>query len=92
MEPQPRVVVFDFSLSTDLDVQGLDKLSRLTEDLAEIDIELRLANVHQKIRDMIERGGLAAKIGENHIYRTLDEAIRDLPTEPAEQNNAATTS
>jgi sulfate permease, SulP family len=83
-DPKPRVVVFDFSLSTDLDIQGLDKLSRLSEDLDELGIELRLANVHQKVRDMLERGGLASKIGENHIYRTLDEATSNLPTESNE--------
>jgi MFS superfamily sulfate permease-like transporter len=56
-------------------------LSRLVEDLRDNGIELRLANVHHKVRDMLERGGFAAKIGDDHIYRTLHEAIRDMPSE-----------
>jgi sulfate permease, SulP family len=78
---KPRIVVVDLGMSHDLDIQGLDKLTRLVEDLRDSGIELRLANVHQKVRDMLERGGFAAKVGEDHIYRTLHEAVRDIPSE-----------
>jgi len=63
-------------MSNDIDIQGLDKMTRLVEDLRDNGIELRLANIHAKVRDMLRRGGLADKIGEEHIYRTLDEAVQ----------------
>jgi MFS superfamily sulfate permease-like transporter len=74
-EPQPRVVMLDMQFSHELDIAGLDKLARIEDDLNESGIELWLANVHFKVSEMLQRGGLAAKIGEDRIYRSLDEAV-----------------
>jgi MFS superfamily sulfate permease-like transporter len=74
-DPPPRVVVIDMQQSSDLDIQGLNKLTQVADDLSEQGIELRLANVHGQVHEMLRRGGLADKIGEARIYRTMAEAV-----------------
>jgi sulfate permease, SulP family len=77
LDPRPRVVVIDLEMSGDLDVKGLGTLTQVEADLAESGIELRLANVHGRVLDVLRRGGFAAKIGESRIHRTLESAVND---------------
>jgi SulP family sulfate permease len=74
-DPPPRVVLVDMQFSHELDIQGLDKLTRIEDELRESGIELWLANVHYPVAEMLRRGELSAKIGEDHIYQSLDDAV-----------------
>jgi high affinity sulfate transporter 1 len=76
-DPPPRVVVIDLQMSADLDIKGLDALTQIADELSERGVELRLANVHAPVQDMLRRGGLATKIGESRIFWTIGEAVRD---------------
>jgi high affinity sulfate transporter 1 len=72
--PPPTIVVLDLQMSADLDIKGLDTLAKLAEELTESGIELRLANVHGHVRDMLRRGGLEAKFGQERISATMEVA------------------
>jgi hypothetical protein len=41
-------------------------------------VALWLANVRGDVRDMLRRSGLAADLGEAHLYRTIDAAMPDV--------------
>jgi MFS superfamily sulfate permease-like transporter len=79
----PRVVVLDMELSPELDLTGLAALETVHRDLQEKGQELWLANVHGKVRDLLEKGGLTKVIGEDRIYRTLDVAYADFLSQRA---------
>jgi sulfate permease, SulP family len=74
-DPSPLIVILDMQFSHELDIQGLDKLTRIEAELRESGIELWLANVHFHVDEMLRRGEVTTKIGEDHIFRTLDEAF-----------------
>jgi SulP family sulfate permease len=71
-EPRPAAVVFDLAASTELDVQTTDTLSELVDELEKDGIELRLANVRQPAREILDRSGLTKRV---RIAASLDEAI-----------------
>jgi hypothetical protein len=81
-EPPLRVVLLDLGFSSGLDIKGLDVLTGLARDLRQQDAELWLANVHRGVLDVLQRGGLAAEIGESRIYRTIADAVSDFRSAP----------
>ena len=72
-QPPPQIVVLDLQMSSDLDIRGLDTLRKIADDLSDQGIELRLANVHGQIHEMLHRGALATTIG---IQLDLNDAVR----------------
>jgi citrate lyase gamma subunit len=43
-------------------------------------IQVAVADVRQPVLEMARRSGLADQLGENRIFRTIDEAVRALGT------------
>jgi hypothetical protein len=39
-------------------------------------IQLALRVAHEPVKQMVRRSGLMAKIGENHIFPTVDAAVQ----------------
>jgi high affinity sulfate transporter 1 len=62
-DPPPQTVVIDASGVNDLDVETLDSLAELEATLRARGIELRLAAVRARPRELLERSGLADRIG-----------------------------
>jgi high affinity sulfate transporter 1 len=60
--------------NVEVDITGLDALERLRADLAARGVVLALARVKQDLRVQLERAGLVARIGEEHIFPTLPTA------------------
>ncbi|RKG84856.1 SulP family inorganic anion transporter [Corallococcus terminator] len=63
-----REVLLDLELTDDLDVPAADMLAGLHEDLSHRGITLALARVHRPTWRMLERTGVLAKVGPEHIY------------------------
>ncbi|WP_432479276.1 SulP family inorganic anion transporter [Nocardioides sp. GXQ0305] len=57
--PPVRVLVLDGEMFSDLDTSGATALEELDGELAAASIELRLARVHTRARDQLERSGIA---------------------------------
>jgi high affinity sulfate transporter 1 len=71
-EPKPRVVLLDLSLTPDADAPVVEALADLRERLAGEGIELWLSHVRPDVRDLLDRSGLVAAIGADHVFvRTL---------------------
>ncbi|GAA4206889.1 SulP family inorganic anion transporter [Actinocatenispora rupis] len=70
-DPPVRVVLVDMSLSTDLDVETVNVLDKLVTDLAASGARLWLGGVHTPARAVLDRSGLTARIGADHLYPSV---------------------
>jgi anti-anti-sigma factor len=71
-EDEATTVVLDLARNDELDVQALDMLGELADELAARGVELRLAAVHERVLELMRRGGLAERV---RIEATLDSAV-----------------
>ena len=82
-EPLPRALILDLGVNGGLDITSSEMLEELVVALRDADIDLALADVRQPIVEMARRSGLLAAIGEDKVFRTIDEAVDALAPEPA---------
>jgi len=78
--PPARAVLLDLEATTLLDISSADTLAEIVAELHGEGIALLLARVRDPVLAMLRRGGVAASIGENHIYHMVDEGVRDFLT------------
>jgi len=77
-EPKPRAVILDFGPNSELDITSSDDLGELARTLRSAGIDLALAEVRQPVIASAHRTGLLTTLGEDHIYLTIDQAVRAL--------------
>lgn len=75
-DPAPEAVILALEASSEIDVPSADELSDLISELAAVDVEILLANVHQPVLDMMRKTGLLDELGEERIYATIDEGVQ----------------
>ena len=81
--PQPvSTVLIDLGASADIDVASLDMLSDLIDDLGDVGVRVLLAEVAEKTVDRLQRAGLLARLGEEHVYLDVVEAVEDFARTP----------
>ena len=61
---------------TDLDASGQEALSLVVERVRSAGIDISFSSVHEPVMQVFRRTHLLYKIGEDHIYPTLKQAIR----------------
>jgi MFS superfamily sulfate permease-like transporter len=67
----------------DLDYTGSRALAELLDELDREQITFAVARAGQHAREGLQRSGLLARIGADHRYASVDEAVRALgPPEP----------
>ncbi len=71
----PRWFVFDAGAVDDLDFTGGQTLLELAGQLQDRGVLLALCEVNEKVRRELDLFGIAAKVGEEHIYDTMSAAI-----------------
>jgi anti-anti-sigma regulatory factor len=74
-EPRPTVVLLDLSLTPEVDVPVVEALEDLHGRLTTDGIELWLANLRPDARDLLDRAGVLALIGDARIYARVVDAI-----------------
>jgi MFS superfamily sulfate permease-like transporter len=74
-EPGLRRVVCDFSTTPYVDVAGARMLSRLHEELAQKNIELRVVGAHSEVRDRLRFEKLQEWLGPINRHVSLHEAV-----------------
>jgi high affinity sulfate transporter 1 len=82
-KPPPKAVLFDISSSSTLDITSIDMLKSLVSDLNTAHIDLLFAHVRTPVREKLRLSGLLDKVGENHIYLSIDSAVQDFLTQPS---------
>ena len=85
--PPPKAVLFDVSATSMLDVTSLDMLERLFSDLETAKIEFLLAHVRAPVLQKLRLSGLIDRIGENHIYLSVDSGVQHFLSHDAGNGN-----
>jgi SulP family sulfate permease len=80
-DPTPRAIVFDATALDSLDITSAEMLEKLVAKLRAEGIDLVAAEVHAPVLAFARRTGLLARLGEDHVYPTVDAAVRALETQ-----------
>jgi SulP family sulfate permease len=75
VKPAPQALVLDVFGMSDLDYTGSRELSELLDTLRREKIGFALARAGQTVRENLDRSGLLARIGPEHLYSSADEAV-----------------
>ena len=60
----------------DMDASGQESLSLIVDRVRSAGIDISLSSVHEPVMQVLQRTHLLYKIGEDHIYPTMKQAIR----------------
>ena len=71
----PRWFVLDAAAVDDIDFSGGKTLAELADQLRERKIVLALCEVDDKVRGQLDTFGITPKVGAEHIYETVAEAV-----------------
>src|SRR2546423_6102552 len=75
-DPRPQAVLLDMEASSRLDISSADMLDELAGELKPEGVELLLANVRGPVLDLLQRSKVAAAIGEERIYPSIEEGVK----------------
>jgi MFS superfamily sulfate permease-like transporter len=72
--PPRWFVIFSASID-DIDYTGGEVLVELADQLAERGIQLAFADMRSRVRHQLDLFGVTAKIGEEHVYASVEDAM-----------------
>jgi len=75
-QPPPRVVIWNLESTTDVDVTAVESLVRLVRDLRDSGRDIVFARAGSAVVDVFARSGLLDLLGEDHLFLTVDAAVR----------------
>jgi sulfate permease, SulP family len=81
-EPKPRVFVIETIGQSDIDFTGARAMEEVVAICEREGIAFGIARAGVHLHESLRRAGLAARIGENRFFPTVDEAVRALSAEP----------
>jgi SulP family sulfate permease len=79
-QPPPRVVLLDAAGQDSLDVTSADVLKGLLSELKGKGVAIYVAELNGPVREFAQRTELLEMIGEDHIFPTIDTAVRFIET------------
>ena len=74
-EPPATTLLIDAEGMSDLDTTATQQLGELLDDLDTVGIDVSWARVRQPVLDMLERSGLMDRIGQDHVFLEVDDAV-----------------
>jgi sulfate permease, SulP family len=77
-QPAPHAVVLDSAGQDSLDITSAEVLKSMVEEFTGKGIEVYVAELHAPVLEMGQRLGLLGLIGEDHIFPTVDSAVRSI--------------
>ncbi len=80
MSSPPRAVIIDASAWDQLDVTSTEVIKGLVKELRGNGIDVYFADVHAPVLEYGRKTGLVDSIGEDHVFPTVDLAVRSLET------------
>ena len=89
-EPAVRWVVIDAESIYDIDSSGAQILLELLDALDDQDIQLALARVRTELRDEIKSSLIEQRIGVEHIYLEVDDAVAAFQLSTADPSTQVT--
>jgi SulP family sulfate permease len=79
-QPPPRAVLLDAAGQDSLDVTSAEVLKGLLSELKGKGVAIYVAELHGPVREFAQRTELLEMIGEDHIFPTVDTAVRFIET------------
>ena len=76
-EPPAHALLIDAEGISDIDTTAIQQLGELLDHLDAVDIEVSWARVRRPVLEMLERSGLLDRIGKDHIFLEVDDAVND---------------
>ncbi len=76
-EPPPATLLIDAEGMSDMDTTATQQIGELLDTLDGAGISVSWARVRQPVLDMLERSGLMERIGEDHVFLEVDDAVTD---------------
>jgi sulfate permease, SulP family len=76
--PPPRAVILDSAAWDQLDLTSVEVIKGLVKELHGNRIAVYLAEVHAPVLEYSRQTGLLESIGEDHVFPTVDLAVRSL--------------
>ncbi|MEM6265352.1 MAG: solute carrier family 26 protein [Bacteroidota bacterium] len=73
-----RHLILDFKAINNIDSSALHMMHDLIEDYRKAGIELYMADVKGPIRDTLKRSGVLDMLGEDHMFMTIDLAVKTI--------------
>jgi sulfate permease, SulP family len=80
--PGTRVLVLDALGMSDVDFTGSRAMGHVLDECDRANVAFGLARVGDHLRDTLRRSGLVQRIGEDHFYSSVNEAVSALANEP----------
>ena len=80
--PKPRVFVIETIGESDIDFTGARAMEEVVEICEREGVAFGVARAGVHLHESLRRAGLTDRIGENHFFPTVDEAVRALSAEP----------
>lgn len=74
-DPPATTVVLDCEQMGEIDMTGGAKLAELIEELRSQDVDVRLARIHGKAKDVAARMRVLDQVGDDHIHTTVAGAV-----------------
>jgi len=62
----------------DIDASGEETLSLLVDRIRSANIDVSLSGVNETVMKVLKRTHFVEKIGESHLYATMEAAIQDI--------------
>jgi SulP family sulfate permease len=81
--PGTRTLVLDALGMSDVDFTGSRALSHVLDDCERQHVTFGVARAGDHALEMLQRSGLAQRIGESHFYSSVNQAVVGLTTGPA---------
>jgi SulP family sulfate permease len=75
--PGIRALVLDLEATNQMDVTSLDALADILHALRDRDVDLYLVRVMWPVRRAMKRSGLMEEIGEDHLWHTISQGVRE---------------
>jgi anti-anti-sigma factor len=87
--PDTRALVLDVEATNQMDTTSADVLADLLAALRQRDVDLHLVRVMWPVRRALQRSGLLADLGQDHLWHSISQGVRqarrvhDLTDQPA---------
>jgi len=75
-QPPPRAVILNMVNNYNLDITSAEMLETLVDELHKKGIEVVMTEVHEPFKIMARKSGLMEKLGEDHIFPSVDAAVQ----------------
>ncbi|WP_394369551.1 SulP family inorganic anion transporter [Aquimarina mytili] len=74
-DPLPKFLILDNTNMHDIDSTGLHVLEDIFQYLDDLEIQLLMVGTIGPVRDFLKRSGFTDRLGVDHYYLTIDDAV-----------------